>query len=455
MVCDFEKISEPFREKFYEYVRTNYEMKKKHGATLINEYNYFKNYTMVFMQHKTLRSFKGFDAECMREFAAYLSTIITPRKKPLTRGSASHVISYLKSYCGWLARFYPHEAPNLAVFKVNPLIKGVNLHLKTKLIDEIAISSIKSALRTEKDPYIKACLLIALYHGFRSEDIMNLTRSCLIEDSDTPGKFILRYYNQKSAEWFQKRTFLPVVNVIRELAEHTLVLFNASQDDRLFIHKADNPRNSSIKGEIRRYGYQSPNNWLKRFIASHYIYDSSGNLLQCSIHQFRHSLLSSMDAKGVEISIASYVADHKHTVTTMQHYLHTQDTVYNEHMDKLEQISNASTIVKNVGSIPNVSQVSSSPLLRLDSGYCNDLKMAEDDDYICEHFSKRGNCYGCSKMITTPEYLPYFKKLLAERKNELKTMVGYGEHVLRQIRFEIAILKMLIVKLESLEGDHP
>ena len=156
-----------------------------------------------------------------------------------------------------------------------------------------------------------------------------------------------------------------------------------------------------------------------------------------------------MDSEGIDIEVAAHQADHKHSNTTSKYYIHSTDKTYNEQMDILDKVIDSITVADNIRIVNDIDFQDNVTALRLDVGYCKDTKMATDDEYVCEHYKNRGNCYGCSKMITTPDFLPYFYNLLKEKKQELKDKSMYGEHVLRQIRFELSLIEILIEKLEA------
>ena len=238
---------------------------------------------------------------------------------------------------------------------------------------------------------------------------------------------------------------------IKMLIDETKELRRESGEKRLFIHKIKNGR--SKVGNINRYDFQAPNQWLKFFIKRHNITNENGTLTKVHLHQFRSTLLTNMDSEGIDIEIGAHQADHKHSSTTQRYYIHSTDKTYNEQMDILDKVVDSIGVTDDISVIDDVEFQSNADALRLDDGYCRDTKMATDDEYVCEHYKSRGNCYGCSKMITTPDFLPYFYDLLKEKEQELKDKSKYGEHVLRQIRFELSLIKVLIEKLEAITKD--
>jgi integrase len=450
--CDFTTIEEPFGVRFYEYIKEQKDTRKKKESSLVLEFTYFKEHSAPFMASRGMKSLSEIDTHFIREFTSYLATKHTAKGELLAKSTARNIFGYLKAYTIWLASYYPKEAPNVSLFEPNPFSKGANDTLKTKPLEDDVLEQFKKAIRKEENIYHKACFSVALYQGLRSEDIMQLEADCLREDADNKGKYDLYYYNAKADEWMQKRTFSAVVKALKMLIDETKELRKESGEKRLFIHKIDVPQHG-IVGNIERYGFMAPNQWLKSFIKRHNIINENGTLAKVHMHQFRSTLLTNMDSEGIDIEIGAHQADHKHSSTTQRYYIHSTDKTYNEQMDILDKVVDSIGIADDVSVIDDVEFQANADALRLDDGYCRDTKMATDDEYVCEYYKSRGNCYGCSKMITTPDFLPYFYDLLKEKEQELKDKSKYGEHVLRQIRFELSLIKVLIEKLEAITKD--
>ena len=449
--CDFTTIKKPFGERFYEYIKEKKDTQKKAESSLLVEFTYFSEHSAPFMASRGMHSLAEIDIQFIREFTSHLATKNTANGKLLAKSSARLIFGNLKTYAVWLSGKYPEEAPNISLFEPNPFSRGANDTIKTKALEDSVLEQFKKAIRKEDDVYRKVCFSVALYQGLRSEDIMELRADCLIEDADNKGKYDLYYYNKKSSEWRRKRTSSAVVKALKMLIDETKELRKESKEERTSIHKIKSGR--SKIGDIERFSFMAPNQWLKSFIKKHKIVHENGTLVKVHLHQFRTTLLTNMDAEGIDIEVGAHQADHKHSSTTQQYYINSTDKTYNEQMDKLDEIVENIGIVDDVKSIDDVKFQDNISALRLDDGYCHDTKMATDDEYVCEHYKSRGNCYGCSKMITTPEFLPYFYDLFQEKKEELKEKSQYGEHVLRQIRFELSLIKELIEKLEAMQKD--
>jgi integrase len=449
--CDFTTIEKPFGERYYEYIKEQKDTRKKAESSLHTEFNCFSKHSVPFMVSRNMRSLAEIDIQFIREFTSHLATKHTVHGKLLAKSSARKIFGNLKIYAIWLSGKYPKETPNISLFEPNPFSRGTNDTIKTKALKDDVLEQFKKAIQKEDNFYHKACFSVALYQGLRSEDIMELKADCLIEDADNKGKYDLYYYNKKSSEWMRKRTSSTVVKALKMLIDETKELCKENKEKSIFIHKMKNNKNKTEK--IQKYSFQAPTHWLISFIKKHQIVNEIGSLVKIHMHQFRTTLLTNMDAEGIDIEVGAYQADHKHSSTTQRYYINSTDKTYNEQMDKLDEIVENISIVDDMKGIADVKFQDNISVLRLDNGYCQDTRMATDNEYVCEHYKSRGNCYGCSKMITTPEFLPYFYDLFREKKQELKEKSQYGEHVLRQIRFELTLIKELIKKLEAKQKD--
>ena len=449
-MCNFANIAEPFRDRFFEYINESKNTKKKKESTLASEFDAFVKYSSVFLDLKKIYCLSTIDEVFIREFVTYLRTIVRANGRKLSNSQNRNVFLYLKSFLIWLSKYYPDEACSTAYFNPNPFSRGNTLKIKTKALEYAVLEQFKKAIRKEDNIYHKACFSVALYQGLRSEDIMQLEADCLVEDIDNKGKYNLYYYNMKSGEWKKKRTFAQVIKALKILIDETKILRKDSGEKRIFIHQIETTR-YGVVGSIKRYNSKLPNSWLKTFIKKHNIVDGNGALIKMHMHQFRTTLLTNMDAGGIDIEIAAYQADHKYSSTTQRYYIHSIDKTYNEQMDILDKVAESIKVADKISVIQDIESQTDINTLRVDAGYCHDTKMLTDNEYICEHYKNRGNCYGCSKMVTTPEFLPYFYELLRDKKHELEDKSRYSEHILRQIRFEMSLIKTLIEKLETLK----
>lgn len=448
-IFDFSKLPDTFRDDFYAYALEQKNGRKKKESSLANECFYFFNYTVVYFSSVGMLSFSQINELQKQRFVAHLNTCISKKGTTLSRGTKYAIYSGAKMYFGWLARNRKDRGPKLALLTPNPFRKRNYTALKTKAIDDFVLDQIKKAVREEKNPYSKAFISVALYIGMRREDILELRDDCLKEDLDKPGSYILKYYNHKSDLWVDKsipKNCSSSIIALKLLMEYTLPMREISRDRRLFLRNTE-------EGIATRFNSSQPKYWIEMLIKNHGIVDAKGNIPKVSPHMFRHTLLSNMDAAGIDVEHARYMADHKSTSTTRLYYIHSKDADYNNQMDVIDTMVEAVTLIDSIETIADSALQKNKTALRLGDGYCTDTKMATEGEYICEHYQRRGNCYGCSKMITTPDFLPDLKEELEALEMELNDKALYGENVQRHIHFRIEMLKQIIARLEVLKRD--
>lgn len=162
---------------------------------------------------------------------------------------------------------------------------------------------------------------------------------------------------------------------------------------------------------------------------------------------FRRTLATNLQSSGASLEATQVIMNHKHKRTTLKHYVKTKSEDY---IDQISKTLGHMQVLSSAQEIEQFHQEHTDVTLRLSDGYCTNVSMMSDAAYMCDNFPKRGNCYGCSKMVTTPEFLPYFKQLITDKDNELESKSLYGSHVIRQIEFERGLIETIIDKLEAM-----
>lgn len=424
--------------RHYEYILQAKILKKKSESTLYTEVM-MMHYLFNFLEDKRVDDLSLFTYPLLQELYSFLATVKSKAGKPLSKSSQRLVYTFFKSFNLWLSDNYPTEASPINIF-LKSKFKGNNDTVKTKIISDFVLEQVKKAIRNENDPYIKAYILVLLYYGLRSIDIVSLTKDCLLL-SDKDGKYDLQYIDHKQNETIIIPAISsPVARALSTLIHHTHDLCVESGLKTIFIKKY---KNNIVKTFLP---YQK--NLLDSFMKKHNIINENGSETQIASHMFRRTLVTNFQSSGTSLEAAQSIMNHKHKRTTMQYYIKTKSEDY---IAQISDILEHMHILLSTHDIVRIeSNIRFDNSLRLPDGYCVNAAMAVDDDYICDTFQKRGNCYGCSKMVTTPEFLPYFKTLYKEKEEEIESKSFYGSHVIQNIEFERDIIGMLIEKLETL-----
>ena len=428
---------------YYQYILMSKNTHKKSESSLYSEAIMIQ-YLFSFLKLKKINNLQNFTYTIMQEFYTYLKcTLLTKQQKTLSQSSQRLVYTFFKNFSFWLYSYHPDDAPPLNIFQKSPY-KRNNENLKTKYFSDYTLQQIKDALVKEEDIYTKAYIMISLHYGLRSMDIITLQSNCL-QISEKDSKYDLHYIDHKQNENVTIPAIIsPVAKAIASLIHHTQELRDESNLCNLFIIR-------NRHGHIRQMDtYQK--NMLDKFVKYHNITNESKELVKISSHMFRRTLATNLQSSGVSLETTQLMLNHKSKRTTLKHYIKTKEQDYIdqigsliEHMQVIAEDDTA-TITKLFSNAMDLS----SNTLRLADGYCTNSAMVTQADYICTHLKKRANCYGCDKMVTTPNFLPYFKRLAAEKKEELVDKAHYGVHVLQHIAFELELVQGLITKLELL-----
>ena len=421
----------------YEYILHLKRMHTKTDSSLYTEIKMMA-YFFKFLVYKDIQNLSLFSYPLVQELYAFLATTPTKTNKPLAQSSQRLVYVFFKSFAKWLNEYYPDEAPPLQIF-IKSNFKRNNDTLKTTIISDYVLKQIRNALRTEDDLYTKAYITILLYYGLRSIDIVSLKADCL-KQSSKDKKYDLHYINHKSKEMtIIPAIELPVYKVISALIEYTQELRDRNNSNEIFIKEN---RQKEIK---LFFAYQFT--LLKRFVKKHTIHQENKASVHLTAHMFRRSLATNLQSSGAPIETTQVMLNHKYKRTTMQYYI---KTIEEEYIKEISGLLEHMQILSNTNDIVLLNGDYNEKLsLRLPDGYCLNTAMTSDKEYICDTFKKRGNCYGCTKMVTTPEFLPYFKELYLQKEDEMKRESIYGNSLQQHLKFEKELIGALIEKLES------
>ena len=424
-------------KRYYEYILYHKQRKSKTESSLYTEVKMIR-YLFDYLQETDIQDLSHFHLAQMQTFYTYLKTCKSKQNKILSQSSQRLVYTFFKNFSFWLDTFYPKEAPALHVFQKSPH-RHNNAHLKTTYFRDSELSQIKQALRNEEDVSTKCYLLISLYYGLHSGDIVTLKSNCLQENAKDNRNDLHYTDHKQNTAVVIPAIALPVSRAIQALIKKNKPLREEAKLEYLFLKKNQHNR-------IKRFSADQTN-LLVRFVKKHQILNSRGSPLNITSHMFRRTLATNMQSSGASLESIQTILNHSSKRTTVKHYIKTKS------QDYIDQISKTLEHMQIIASetLPQVSSLLHSPQdIRLADGYCTHHSMAEDPAFMCDNFVKRGNCYGCSKMVTTPKFLPYFRTLLLQKKEEIEHAKVYGSHLIERIVFEKELIHTLIVKLEAL-----
>lgn len=428
--------------RHFEYIKQSKDLKIKTESSLYTEVKMIR-YLFNFLTIKNISDLSLFSYAALQEFYTFLKTTSSKNGHPLSQGTQRLIYTFFKNFSKWLYEYYPNESPPLNIF-LKSSFKRNNENIKTTYFSDNVLKQIRKALNNEDDIYTKAYITIALYYGLRSSDIIALQDNCL-SMSEKDGKYDLHYIDSKQNESVTIPAISsPVARNISALIHHTATYRQESSLKNIFLYKM---RNGSIRllDSVQKVR-------LDKFVKKHNITDDSGRLIKISSHMFRRTLATNLQSSGIPIEITQSILNHKHKRTTARYYIKTKDEDY------INQITSTLEHMQIIASTQDIMMIQDDinfeSALRLPDGYCTNKAMAMDADYMCDTFQKRGNCYGCTKMVTTPDFLPYFKNLVKEKELEIETKSVYGPNIIQHIEFEKDLIEMLIEKLETFGGSQ-
>lgn len=437
-VIDYSHLKpENVAKRHFEYIKESKELKLKTESSLYTEVKMI-HYLFNFLIIKNITNLSLFSYGTLQEFYAFLKTTTSKAGDPLSQSSQRLAYTFFKNFSKWLYENHPDEAPPFNIF-MKSHFKRNNENVKTAYFSDNMLKQIRKALADEDDIYTKAYILISLYYGLRSSDIVALKDDCL-SISDKDGKYDLHYIDHKQNESVTIPAIAsPVTRAISALMLHTDLFRKISNTRNIFVYQTHKKMIQTLDP------YQTPR--LNKFVKKHNIVDDSGHLIKITSHMFRRTLATNLQSNGAPIETTQSILNHKHKRTTLQYYVKTKDEDYiNQITSTLEHMQ----IIANTQDIEIIQEdFDVNNALRLSDGYCTNKAMAIDADYMCDTFQKRGNCYGCSKMVTTPDFLPYFKSLVKEKEQEIETKSIYGTNIIQHIEFEKDLIEVLIEKLEK------
>ena len=228
--------------RYYEYILYCKLHKSKTESSLYTEAKMIR-YLFDYLQQIDISDLSYFNLAQMQRFYTYLKTCESKQHKILSKSSQRLVYTFFKNFSLWLDTFYPKEAPALQLFQKSPY-RHNNAHLKTTYFRDSELSQIKQALRNEDDVTTRCYLLISLYYGLRSGDIVSLKSDCL-HKNDKDNRYDLHYTDHKqNTAVVIPAIVLPVSREIQALLEKNRPLREEAKLEYLFLKKS---RNNTIK----------------------------------------------------------------------------------------------------------------------------------------------------------------------------------------------------------------
>lgn len=422
-IFDLQEIKSPVIQTLYKkYLIENYRQGVKVNTLRTKKTSMHQVFR--YLNERKVELLNSVDADMVNGLAVFLKTVPSEQSgKKLTIKSQYSAMSAFKKFVEWVQIHDPKMAPESDIF-ADIAYKRVN-RKKITYFSENVLKQIDTALKIEKNPYLKAFVSIMRHTGLRISDILLLKVDCVREAMFTG--YELRYFNHKKRdEGISIAIPSDCCHAIQELVKSTESLRNNAPDsckDLLFIHQIERTVPSAKKGEIRVLSDKGIEAWVDKFAEAHNIRDENGDLVRIRAHMMRRSLGTHMVADGMSLFAVKSVLDHESIKTTTTYYIGEVDKKRADVTKKLGVIGNIEDIPDSV--FENADEKAwffkhKETSACLSDGYCT--KEIIRDGELCERLVARDKCYRCPKFITTPEYLD----ALIARRDRLTQQIENG-----------------------------
>lgn len=446
---DFSYIgSLELKSVFKDYIWDNYRIANRTTYALHYEVIKFRKF-IKFAGKNSIRNFREMTNDDVSRFISFLHTKVSEvTGAGYSYSYQKNCLNTLKAVVHWCQIHKPDAVPLAEIFTGNEY-RGLTNRIKIEFIPDDIMVLINSALKTERNFYVRYGIIVLKATGMRIGDLMNLKVDC-VKPHPVSG-YTMAWYDHKNRK---EHPPLPIPKecavAVSLLAEQTKsIRLSADEDIRhhLFIHV---PQKGKRKGNPTNITTETFHGWLRNFIEQNSILDSDGNSYRLTAHKFRRTLATDMFSKDVSLKVIQEVLGHSSPMVTKRHYADVKTKEYAEIFDLIGIIGDISQI--DGGTIPDPAELqwfrnNKDSKARMCDGYCTQPFL---DGQICERLLNRQKCYTCSRYITTPKFLETHKTHLRELEQQLEQNI-YGEHYAAHFKPVIKILKDIVGRLEAMQ----
>jgi len=433
------------------YVWNKWKTGDKTLSSLYKNLSEFKRF-IKFSEQQNIHSLRELTNNHIDLFLTYLNTSISElTKKTFSYENKKKTLDNLKGIIRYGQLYFPNQVPQTEIFTGNEF-PGTNKKLKIDFIPDDVVIQIEHALKFEENPYIKYGFIILKETGMRISELRNLKIN-YIQRHQIHGWELSRI-DSKTQKMITKPINVECLQAFKQLEKHTKILRKEADEELkefLFLHNPVHGKKTNQVVVPSVWFFQS---WFKSFIKRHHIIDSNNELYPLTSHQFRRTLATDMISSGADLNVVQDTLGHSYASTTWLSYADVKDKERAEIFNTVGIIGNINMVDETL--IPNQKELqwfqeNYNKGARLSDGYCT--KPFEGED-ICQTFLKRQKCFGCTRFVTTPEYLDHLKLYLADLENELEANSSYGQHYANHITPTIDALKEIIYRLEELKNGY-
>ncbi|MCJ8281649.1 MAG: site-specific integrase [Rivularia sp. ALOHA_DT_140] len=370
---------------------------------------------------------------------AYISHVSTLKGANNTR---FRYITDVRQFLSLCAREDWLEVPKKELIYDDDLPKWQRLK-QPRYIPEEVLNQLNQHLNA-LPKHLQRLILVLQECGMRIGEVCSMPFDCLLEGEN--NSFLLRYYIQK----MKKEHTIPIsddlVKIIKIQQQYVTQEWGKNFP---YLFPTPKPR-----GKGKPIAYTTVLHRINKLAYEKNICDSAGNFWRFQLHQFRHTVGTSMINKGVPQYIIQRYLGHESPEMT-QTYAHIHDQTLRKEIEKYHE----SRVVNFQGEAAELSEttLSSSNDLEwfkknvqgraLEHGYCARPKVLGDCD-----IPGFDGCYNCPHWRTNKNFLPILKDTLERTNNVLEKAKNCGWEL--QVHKNTPIKNNLEKVIKTLEEDN-
>jgi integrase len=417
---------------------------------IYGEHKATKHFWEFINTHRNKDKIADYTINDILEWIHYIKTL--PNSKDTTKLLSLRMQNYIYTSISNFIKFI--YSGNSEYEKVLLLIEKFSISRKnnynsTSIPNNVLEEIINKAKYLENNLKLKVFILISAYFGLRMSEILNLKIDCIRLNEIDNKKYDFYFYSKKSDKYriIHKISKFVAENINLLIAE-TKQLREEANSDFIFLTKHTT---TSRVGEITIVSSNWLNKELKKFIIDNNILTEDGKIPYLTSKIFRTTLPQFYENKGISLQTTQQILGHKNISTTDKYYNKTNEYEYEVSMQKAIDNITCMTLPDKYNDKYSFEYQNKKFYNTIEEGYCSSQEF-NNSTKICKYLEARGNCYGCTNMVTTPEYLPFFKKQIEIWTEQLKKIEYLGSHVSRHLEWKIGVVKEIILRLEIINN---
>ena len=457
---DFSHMQDgPIKTLAKQYVWRNYKENRREVSGL-RGFHYAFNHFVAFASAHGIVTLRNLTNSHVDLFLSYLKTVPvceetspeepeeTASPRYLKRTSQRQSLAALKAIIAWGQIRAPEKVPAQNIFTGNEFPR-IHQRIRIEVLDEEEKAELEYAIAEDADVYVGTILTIIRDTGARPGDVMGLRINCL-KSHPVTGDSTITWWEHKKRRWHGPIPVPPaVVRAVKEIGRFTEPLRDMADPairDYLFLVGTIDTENRISVAKLDEQEFQSR---LKRFVDSNDLARSDGQPLRGLPGMLRRTLATDMLSDDKHPEVVRQLLGHSSFITTGRYYASYKDRAHAAAFNGFV-VGNITEIDERIISDDRELEWFRKNTVikaRMEDGYCTRPYQGTGD--TCAHLIKRKNCYGCSRFVTTPEYLPFFRSFLQDMQVDVESHAHLGDHYTKHLTPTMEIVEHIIAQLDD------